>query len=76
MLLAIGAVASSATGCAPQIRYVTLSYAHNPTNTVYVAYTERPIVEAHMMACTVGADNTPVCRPQPALDRLLNAPVQ
>jgi hypothetical protein len=75
-LLALSALATAASACAPQIRYVTSTYAHTPSNTVFIAYTERPAVEAHMIACTVQADNTPACRPQPALDRLLNAPAQ
>lgn len=74
--LALGALATAANACAPQVRYITNTYAHNPSSTVFIAYTERPSIEAHMLACTVQQDNTPACRPQPALDRLLNAPAQ
>lgn len=73
-LISLLALAGAANACAPQVRYVTNTYAHSPSSTVYVAYTERPIVEAHVIACTVQQDNTPACRPQPALDQLLNAP--
>jgi hypothetical protein len=75
LLLALGALCAAMSGCIPQVRYVTNTFAHGPSNTIFVAYTERPNTEAHVIACTLQPDNTPGCRPQPALDRLLNQPV-
>lgn len=72
--LAAGAVLlAAATGCGPQTRYVTATYWHSDS-AGFVAYTQRPQVEAHVLLCTINADNTPMCRPQPAVDQLLNAP--
>jgi hypothetical protein len=76
-LLALSALASTTSACVVrQAQYVTLTYAHSASNTVFIAYTEYPANQSHMIACTVQADNTPACRPQPALDRLLNAQAQ
>ncbi len=74
LVLAFGAVLlAAATGCGPQTRFVTASYWHTDSSG-FLAYTQRPQVEAHVLLCTVGPDNTPACRPQPAVDALLNAP--
>lgn len=73
VVLAFSAVLlAAATGCGPQIRYVTATHWHTDA-AGFVAYTQRPQVEAHVLLCSVNADNTPSCRPQPAVDALLNA---
>jgi hypothetical protein len=71
-LVAFALLANACMG--PQVRYLTAMHAHAPSSTYYIAYAERPAIEAHVLACTVQQDNTPVCRPQPAIDQLLNAP--
>jgi hypothetical protein len=59
LVLAFGAVLlAAATGCGPQTRYVTATYWHTDSSG-FLAYTQRPQVEAHVLLCTVGPDNTP-----------------
>jgi hypothetical protein len=72
ILLTAGALAVSAQACGPQSHYITASYIHAANNTVYIGYGESPSNTAHVMACTVQADNSTACRNQPAIGQLLN----
>ena len=75
------AVAFGLIGCGTTARYVTAEHWHDD-NSFFIAYTEynktNYIVTssgsstAHVMLCRAGADNSATCRPQVAVDRLLN----
>ncbi len=68
-------------GCAQTSRYVTAEHWHDDNN-VFIAYSEYTKTNfvvastgrstAHVMLCRVQADNKADCRPQTAVDRLLN----
>jgi hypothetical protein len=68
-------------GCAQTSRYVTAEHWHDD-NSFFIAYTEYTKTNfvvtssgsstAHVIMCRAGADNTATCRPQVAVDRLLN----
>lgn len=68
------AVVVGLQACVPPSHYITASYIHAPNNTVYIGFGENPGNTAHVMACTVQADNSTACRAQPAIGQLLNAP--
>ncbi|HEX7481556.1 MAG TPA: hypothetical protein VF331_27375 [Polyangiales bacterium] len=68
-------------GCATSSRYVTAEHWHDD-NSFFVGYTEYTSTNymvtrtgsssAHVMMCRVQEDNKADCRPQVAVDRLLN----
>jgi hypothetical protein len=68
-------------GCGSTARYVTAEHWHDD-NSFFIAYSEYNKTNyvvtsggsstAHVMLCRAGADNTASCRPQVAVDRLLN----
>lgn len=79
--VATGAVALSLIGCGQTSRYVTAEHWHDD-NSFFIAFTEYNKTNyvvtssgsstAHVILCRAGADNAASCRPQVAVDRLLN----
>jgi hypothetical protein len=68
-------------GCSTTARYVTTEH-WSSGDTFYVGFTEYKETNlvvtktgessAHVLLCSAGGDNTAQCRPQVAVDRLLN----
>ena len=81
-LIVVGCgVALGLIGCGSTARYVTAEHWHDD-NSFFLAYTEYNKTSyvvasggsstAHVILCRAGADNAASCRPQVAVDRLLN----
>lgn len=77
----LGLLALVAGGCAQTSRYVTAEHWHDEGTffVAYTAYEETNYIvtrsgasSAHVMMCRVSDDNSATCRPQVAIDRLLN----
>ena len=79
--VAICGVAFGLLGCGQTSRYVTAEHWHDD-NSFFIAFTEYDKTNyvvtssgsstAHVILCRAGADNSASCRPQVAVDRLLN----
>lgn len=79
--LAISALSVLATGCSTTARYVTAEH-WSKGDTFYVGFTEYKETNlvvtrygnssAHLMVCNAADSNNVTCRPQLAVDRLLN----